>query len=241
MALCIRCNIYSPRDCNLTSQIKNKFCTSPELTDEWASENVFQIMFCNITALGTELFKNYSFTSISITENEISVVPSYTFTNLNVASLILKNNGIEVLEINAFHELTVSDIDLSGNEIHTLNSSSFFNVYFIYFRINNNPITIIRKNDFGFLNFRNIKLITMEDTHLKYFDTDCFINKSVDNFIFLHYNTSLIKDVCKQNYRINNILEMCDNNSIIKYGICFLLIIGYVIYLLYIKISQSHQ
>lgn len=239
VGLSMSCNIFSVKDCYLKSQVKNKFCTKPELADVWPSTKIIQIMFCNITELGTELFKNYHFTTIYIINNKISVIHSYTFTDLNIVSLTLTNNNIEVLELNAFHELNVSDLDLSGNKLNKLNPTAFINVRFDYFRINYNPIMSIRENDLNFLNRRRIKRISMLNCTLTHFEPRCFINKSIDKFDISHYSMSLIKTVCENNYRINNILEMCDKNDILITQVMVwyvipssLVIIGFPVYLI---------
>lgn len=242
---CISCNIFTKTDCKLVTQTNNKFCTKPEFADEWAFINLFQIQNCKITELGSELFKNYNFTDIYVEDNNISVVRSYTFMNLNIYHLSLQNNNIITLEINAFYELIVEyDIQLSNNKIVTLNSLVFFHVHCDCFKFFNNSITSVKKEDLDFV-ISHITCVNMEENPIKYFDTLCFVNKSICKFSLSYYPTNVIQEVCKNKYSINNILQMCDEITfipgVVRHGTpCFLIIIVLIMYLIF-RVRQNNS
>lgn len=222
MVLCMSCNIFSPKDCKLTSQKYNKFCTKPELAGKFIFETFFQVSGCNITELGKKLFKGYYQSSVDLSNNNISIVRSYTFTNLSIVSILLRNNNIEILEIKAFYNVSLTFLELSENNIFTLNTTAFFNVHLNNFIIENSSITIIRNDSLNFLNFQEVSFINMRYNRIQYFDPDCLANKSILFLNLSKYPVDMVQRVCEKNYNVYNILKMCDGNIIpfiISYGI----------------------
>ncbi|KAJ3652871.1 hypothetical protein Zmor_018801 [Zophobas morio] len=130
--------------------------------------------------------------SLSIQENNIKVLQTYTFRNLKLTLIDLSRNGIQIVENLAFANLSnLEKICLEGNKLTDLNSKAYENLpKFLDLILMENYITQLGPSSLGFVKTRDFMLF-LSDNRIANIHEDAFRGSNATNVYFLLDNNLL--------------------------------------------------
>ncbi|XP_063924494.1 leucine-rich repeats and immunoglobulin-like domains protein 3 [Zophobas morio] len=120
--------------------------------------------------------------SLSIQENNIKVIQTYTFRNLKLTLIDLSRNGIQIVENLAFANLSnLEKICLEGNKLTNLNSKAYENLpKFLDLILMENYITQLGPSSLGFVKTRDFMLF-LSDNRIANIHEDAFRGSNATN------------------------------------------------------------